>query len=296
MPVGLTSADLFAILGGKGEKLIFYSLTDIIMFSKSRVKISLIALMVLSSSATVAYAIHSWGGYHWARQSNPFTLKVVDSVTSQWDTYLDTANADWSASSILDLTKEPGSIDGKDRRRCTPVAGKIRACNATYGNNGWLGLAQIWVSADSHIAQGIAKMNDTYFNKSYYNTAPWRKLVMCQEIAHDFGLNHQDEDFYNANLGSCMDYTNDPDGGVGGAVADDPSNEHPNLHDYDQLETIYNAHLDATTLRQTALSGNHGNVAEWGKSIRQDGKGKTSLYERDLGKGDKVITFVIWAE
>lgn len=266
------------------------------MFLKSGIKIGFVALAIFGSVATVAYATHSWGNYHWARESNPLTLAVVDSVTSQWDSYLDTANADWSVSTVLDFTKESGSIDGKDRRRCNPVAGKIRACNSTYGNNGWLGLAQIWVSG-SHIAQGVAKLNDTYFNKSYYNTAPWRRLVMCQELAHDFGLGHQDENSYNANLGSCMDYTNDPDGGLGGAVSDDPSNEHPNLHDYDQIEAIYNAHLDLASTSQTFRhQGNHGDVAEWGKSIRQDGKGKTSLYERDLGKGDKVITFVIWAE
>ena len=51
---------------------------------------------------------------------------------------------------------------------------------------------------------------------------------MCQEIGHDFGLNHQDVDFTNYNLGSCMDYTNSPD-----------SNQKPNQHDYYQLELIY---------------------------------------------------------
>lgn len=267
------------------------------IFSKLSIRVGLVTLVTLGSVGTIAYATHWWGGYHWARQSNPFTLAVVDSVTSQWDTYLDSANSKWSESDILDLTKEPGSTGSTDRRRCTPVAGKIRACNSTYGNNGWVGLAQIWISAGGHITQGVAKMNDTYFNKSYYNTAPWRRLVMCQEIAHDFGLGHQDEDSYNANLGSCMDYTNDPDGGSGGAVNDDPSNEYPNLHDYGQLETIYNAHLDLASTNQTIThQGNRGDVVEWGKSIRQDGMGKTSLYERDLGKGDKMITFVIWAE
>ena len=59
--------------------------------------------------------------------------------------------------------------------------------------------------------------------------------MICQEIAHDFGLDHQDENFSNPNLGTCMDYTSDPEG--------PPSNEHPNQHDYDQLESIY-SHLD----------------------------------------------------
>ncbi len=270
------------------------------MFSKSSVKIGLVALTVLSSVATTAYAIHSWGDYHWARESNPFTLRVVDSVTSGWDSYLDTANADWSVSGMLNLTKENGSTKSVDRLRCRPIAGKIRACNYKYGNNGWLGLAQIWISGN-HIVQGVTKVNDSYFNTATYNTPAWRKLVMCQEIAHDFGLDHQDENFNNANLGSCMDYTNDPDGGLGGAVSDDPSNEHPNAHDYEQIETIY-THLDSiTTIKQAiaGLGGDRGDahdVIEWGKSIRKDGKSRTSLYERDLGKGDKVFTFIFWAE
>ena len=128
---------------------------------------------------------------------------------------------------------------------------------------------------------------------------------MCQEVAHDFGLDHQDEIFNNANLGSCMDYTNDPDGGLGGAVNNDPSNEHPNAHDFAQLETIY-AHLDgAATAGQTLFgSGNRvlgkgvdgEETVEWGKSIHSSSDGKPSLFEKDLGKGHKVFTFVIWAD
>ncbi|MDO8574271.1 MAG: hypothetical protein Q7R86_01450 [bacterium] len=118
--------------------------------------------------------------------------------------------------------------------------------------------------------------------------------MMCQEIGHTFGLAHQDENFSNTNLGTCMDYTSDPDG--------PPSNEHPNAHDYTQLETIY-SHLDSFTTLGQAISGpgkgKHAeeiDTAEWGKSLKQDGKGRTSLYERDLGKGEKLFTFVLWAE
>src|SRR3989338_4464975 len=271
------------------------------MFSKSSVKIGLVALAVLSSIATTAYAFHSWGNYHWARTSNPFTLKVGDNVSSAWDAYLDEAIADWSASSVLDLTKVTGSTKP---RTCKAKAGQIEACSERYGNTGWLGIATIWISG-SHITQATTKVNDTYFNTRTYNKPEWRRLVMCQEIAHDFGLDHQDEIFNNANLGSCMDYTNDPGGGAGGAVSNDPSNEHPNAHDFEQIETIY-AHLDSTTTigqtvsgpgKRAGVNGADGQeAADWGKSIRKDGKGRTSLYERDLGKGNKVFTFILWAD
>src|SRR3990167_10216992 len=266
---------------------------------KKTIMLSVLALS-LGGLASVAYANHSWGGYHWARTNNPFTLKVGDNVSSKWDPYLDEAIGDWNASTILDLTKVNGSTSP---RTCKAKTGQIEVCSERYGNNGWLGLAQIWVSG-SHITKAVAKVNDTYFNTSTYNKPAWRRLVMCQEIAHDFGLDHQDEKFNNANLGSCMDYTSDPDG--------PPSNEHQNAHDFEQLELIY-AHLDSiTTVSATAPSKKNGRnqsfnfelpdttdpdeLREWGRVVRRDARNRASLYERDLGRGEKVLTHVLWAE
>src|SRR3990172_1838685 len=81
-----------------------------------------------------ASAGHSWGGYHWARTSNPFTLKVGDNVSSSWDAYLATTSSDWSASTVLDTTIVGGSANPKN---CRPTSGRVEVCNATYGNNGW---------------------------------------------------------------------------------------------------------------------------------------------------------------
>ncbi|MEK7658561.1 MAG: hypothetical protein AAB352_01715 [Patescibacteria group bacterium] len=238
--------------------------------------------------ASVVYANHSWGGYHWARTSNPFTLKIGDNVSSKWDSYLDTASGDWSLSSVLDTI----IVSGQNKASCRATNGRVEVCNKTYGRNGWLGVAQIWIDSSGHITQGTVKMNDTYFNTSTYNTPAWRNLVMCQEIGHTLGLDHQDEIFDNPNLGTCMDYTNDPS-----------ANQHPNQHDYAQLEAIY-THLDSTTiLGSTVLPKGKGNGVEvnlddssaWGKGLRKDSKGNNSLFGRDLGNGDKLFTFVIWA-
>jgi hypothetical protein len=163
-------------------------------------------------------------------------------------------------------------------------------CNSRYGQNGWLGLAQIWASGN-HITQAVSKLNDTYFNTAAYNKPEWRRLVMCQEIAHDFGLDHQDEAFGNTNLGSCMDYTNNPLG--------PPNNEHPNAHDFAQLETIY-AHVDSsTTVGQTAGPGAGASQldrGQFGRLLRSTNGGRTELYVLDLGNGQRVFTHVIWAE
>lgn len=254
-----------------------------------KISIIFVTLIFLGAFALVAEATHSWGSYHWARTSNPFTLKVGDNVSGAWDSYLATAANDWSQSSVLDATV----IAGQSNRNCRPTAGRIEVCNRTYGNNGWLGLAQIWVSG-SHITQGVTKLNDTYFKTLTYNTPGWRSLVMCQEIGHNLGLDHQDENFNNAPIEphTCMDYF------VPGA------NEvvRPNQHDFNMLEAIYE-HLDGSnTVGLTNPSnGNHLGVddtddpSEWGKSLRKDSHGNDSLFMRELGNGKKVFTFVIWA-
>jgi hypothetical protein len=239
-----------------------------------------LVLALIAAFPAAATANHSWGSYHWARTANPFTLKVVDSVTSAWDGYLDTSILDWSESSVLDLTELGGSV--AKGKTCKAFSGRVNVCNSKYGNNGWLGVASIWASGN-HITQGTVKVNDTYFNTSRYNTPAWRNMVMCQEIGHTFGLDHQDENFGNANLGTCMDYTSDPDG--------PPSNEQPNAHDYEQLEAIY-AHLDSTTtVDQSAAAAS--TPPGWGRMIRDNGH--SALFAHDLGNGMVVFSFVIWA-
>ena len=242
------------------------------------VGVMLAALTVLVGSAS---ANHSWNGYHWARTANPFTLQVGDNVTSAWDGYLDTAVADWTQSSVLDLSKVAGQSKGKN---CRPTSGRIEVCNRAYGNTGWLGIAQIWVTGGVHITQGVAKMNDTYFDTPQYNTPAWRRLVMCQEIAHDFGLDHQDENFSNANLVSCIDYTSDPDG--------PPSNEHPNAHDYEELQIIY-SHLDSfSTIGGAGAAFLPDAVPSFAPATRVS----KSTYVDDLGGGRQLVTHVFWAE
>ncbi len=263
--------------------------------SRRRTLIVAVLLTAVAMLASVVSASHSWANYHWARTSNPFTVKLGNNTTGPWPAHLSIASSDWTLSSVLDTTVVAGGTGGA--RRCPATLGRVEVCNNKYGQNGWLGIASIWVNGD-HITQGTVKVNDTYFNMAQYNTNAWRQFVMCQEVGHTFGLDHQDTTFDNPNLGSCMDYTNDPDGGAGGASQTDPSNEHPNTHDYDQLVTIY-THLDSTTtvgqaIIHGAAAGN--DASEWGRLVRSTNEGRTALFERDLGNGNKLFTFVIWAD
>ena len=263
-----------------------------------------LATAVALGAVVPASATHSWNGYHWAGNGSNLTLRINKAIASQWTASVDTAVADWNSSNELTLTSATSSAN---RRKCNPIAGQVLVCNDSYGQRGWLGIASIWLS-NGHISQGTTKLNDSYFNQAQYNTPAWRALVACQEIGHDFGLDHQDEGFGAPNLGTCMDYTNDPDGG--GAYG--PSNEHPNAHDYAMLNTIYN-HDDGSTT--ATASTNFGvrevgrgvpaaglpseavgdSPGEWGRAIHRDGKGRPDVFVKELGGGHKVITHVFWA-
>ena len=256
------------------------------MLRRFAIVLALVGLC-LALFPAVASANHSWNGYHWARQSNPLTVKLGNDLDSTWSPILSTTSSDWTASSVLNTTIVAGGTTG---RRCRATLGQVEVCNASYGSTGWLGIASISVNG-SHITQGTVKLNDTYFNTAQYNTTPWRNLVSCQEVGHTLGLDHQDTDFNNANLGTCMDYTNDPS-----------TNQHPNSHDYSELVTIY-SHLDSTTtvkllgsippaMSLLELDG----PGQWGKLVGSTDKGLTSVYELDFGGGNKIFTFVIWAD
>ncbi len=265
---------------------------------------SAIGFVAIFGLGAVVMASHSWGDYHWARTSTPFTLQLGDKVSNTWDSYLATTSTDWTVSEVLNTTVATTG-NTSSPRKCSPTSGRVEVCSEKYGNNGWLGLAQIWISG-SHITQGAVKVNDTYFSMASYNTPAWRNLVMCQEVGHILGLGHNDGNMLNLNKGTCMDYTNDP------ARADGfGDNQHPNTHDYEQLVTIYGQHTDTmTTVAATLLAKfgfgsfsnksrddvDFGDSAEWGKTIKTDEHGKSSLYERDFGNGKKLHTFVIWAE
>jgi hypothetical protein len=244
----------------------------------------------------IANATHSWTDssgrpYHWAGAGNEFTLMLGDNVSASWDGFLDQAMIDWNVSMVLQTVKVAG---GTRPKTCKPTAGQIEVCSERYGYNGWLGIAQIWISS-GHITQAITKVNDSYFNTTKYNTPAWRLFVMCEEIGHTFGLDHQDENFNNSNLNSCMDYTSDP-----------ISNQHPNGHDYAELEDIYTSHDDSSTSASQASAPNVPPPAmseidfegpgQWGKLVRSTRGDRLQRYELDFGSGHKIFTFVIWAD
>lgn len=235
-----------------------------------------------------AEANHSWGTYHWARSTNPVTIPLIDSMTLDWDDNLSIALSDtvtgWNHSTVLNIVAGGSDDSTKTRKRCAAVSGKVRACNATYGSNGWLGLAQIWISG-GHIVQGVAKMNDSYLASSLYSETA-RQQVICQEIGHDWGLGHQDES--GADLNTCMDYSSALD------------NPYPNAHDYDQLVTIYSGHLESATggdrKPRGFLNADVQAEANWGTKVHEAADGRSAIFARDFGAGLQILTHVTWVQ
>jgi hypothetical protein len=278
-----------------------------------------VALFVGLLTPVAIDANHQWGNYRWPLNGGgPIDLLVVDNLTSDWDASFDAAIWDWDHWGAQNQWPDALTIDtyrGSKSSDCPPTVGRIDVCNGNYGSNGWLGIAQIWVSGGTDIVQATTKLNDYYFENHPTYSDPlhvdaWRRFVMCQEIGHDFGLDHQDEAFYNPNLGSCMDYTAWPE-----------DNIRPNQHDFEQLGAMY---LSSTTDggggkkkpgggggggggRGKGVGGQFPDVVpdvalsqvpmdspgQWGQLVRSNGR--VALYDLDLGFGNHIFTFVVWA-
>jgi hypothetical protein len=238
--------------------------------------------------ASPASASHSWGGYHWARTANPFTLKVGNNLsTDGWKGHLATATSKWSESTVMDLSTVPGSSN----KRCSMTAGTVQVCNGRYGNNGWLGLATINISGGTHITQGSSKMNDTYFNSATYNNPNEKLHVICQEVGHTFGLDHQSTDGSSQN--TCMDYFSNTGTNAGSTLS-----TLPNTHDYEQLATIYQP-LDASTTLASSTATSPGMAgrpeAKPYHTKRTDHGNHSQIVER-FADGSARITDVLWTD
>jgi hypothetical protein len=268
----------------------------------------------------VASANHTWSGYHWQHSTPTFTVDLADNVSGTWDSMLNAASSDWTAAAIIDTRVVN---HGENPASCDPTLGRVEVCNANYGSTGWLGVAQVWLYVGGkHIAQGTVKNNDYYFGSSsyQYNNSAEQQHVICQEIGHTLGLDHQSET--GAALDTCMDYYHN-------TSSSDLTSTHPNQGDYDELRCIYDPSVYRKTLSTTWTvngttythtckgtghldgsgggpghgHGSHGNAlfpgvgadaSSWGHVVASSASGKEQTFFLDLGDGRALMTFVIW--
>jgi hypothetical protein len=278
---------------------------------------ALVLLTVVALTPTPINATHNWGGgtkgYHWQRNSSAIrNIPIRRFHSAVWLTRFATAYAKWRSASMTKVRPILGATGG-GRNPCPFALNQITSCDGSYGNTGWLGLASIsYYISSKHIVQGTSKVNNTYFNQAAYNTVPWRQLVICQEIGHNFGLGHVNVTYNTPNTGSCMDYTNDPDGGPGGVSASDPSNLNPNAHDYALINSKHNhtgaamllpgfqAEGDGETPTLTEVpapvaSFNPIKISDLGALVALGDGGRTAVYQVDLGNGFGATSMVIRA-
>jgi hypothetical protein len=131
---------------------------------------------------------------------------------------------------------------------CQPESGVMKVCNGNFGETGWLGINELVMrSSNGIILNSVAKMNEYYLlNADQYE----RQYTMCHEIGHGFGLPHTDENFQNADLGNCLDYTLTP-----------RNNLHPDQGNYQRLQSLYgtvtnrrlNRRLGSNTTRKSPI-------------------------------------------
>lgn len=251
------------------------------------------------ANSPIASATHSWGGYHWARTTPEFTLKVGDNLlTAQWKQMLQQTAVDWNSMAGDFNSSTPVTVAlvaGAAGSKCKAVSGTVQACNGTYGRNRWLGMATIYLSG-LHITKGLVRVNDTYFNTSTYNNPNEKLHVMCQELAHTFGLDHQDDT--GASLDTCTDYFSN----TGDNAGSDASTA-PNAHDFEELNLIY-LHTDGGSTLAASATSNPARAksaaspgvdpSTWGALIAQSGNGRSSVYEAFDAQGKRVLTHVYW--
>jgi len=238
-------------------------------FLKHVARVAVLGALAAAVTAAPAQAKHSWAGWHWERAANPAQLQLIDNTTDEsgrlsqnWPVLLTGVVSDWTASSVLDVTARPADVvQVATRETCAPLTGFIRTCNVDNPDLTWLGLAVVLndpLAGDDHVVAASAMVNDNWFRTPLYDTTAARH-VLCQEVGHTFGLDHQDDS--GADLNTCMDYAD---------ALDNPS---PNAHDYQQLEAIY-SHLDGSG--SGGGSANKGGKGGGGKGGGGKGGGKGS--------------------
>jgi len=143
----------------------------------------------------------------WANTGNGLLLDVVNACSDEWQPYVQTAIANWDNGYPVDSLTLYASRDAYDAD-CETVTGKLKICNGDYGDTQWRGLNEVLMSPrKGTIVASTARLNEFYLN---YESEAQKLYTCCHELGHGFGLPHWDEDFFNKDLGNCMDYTHNP--------------------------------------------------------------------------------------
>jgi hypothetical protein len=179
----------------------------------TRLTIALAALVILLSAAGSAFASHYiWRGgnqLHWIRDGTAVAqVYWVDYTGSRWP--VNASSIEWNKASRL------GAYYLSPSDSCPFHCVGVKA--ASYGTDDARGWAVLYWDSNGHLT------GKTYvrFNNSYAANATKDRAVVCQELGHTIGLDHQGNNSTSCMNGSGTDF-----------------NKYPNQHDYDLLYNLY---------------------------------------------------------
>ncbi|KAL7569443.1 hypothetical protein ACA910_009627 [Epithemia clementina (nom. ined.)] len=140
----------------------------------------------------------------WGTSGSGLSIQVVNALDERWYPYFEKSMTDWDSGypDALELSTSSRAPEFD----CLHESGIIKVCNGNYGETPWKGRAEILSDGLSDTIFAVtARLNEYYLSSRNTNEMQY---AMCHELGHTFGLHHTDENFYNRDLGNCLDYTN----------------------------------------------------------------------------------------
>jgi hypothetical protein len=200
--------------------------------------------------------------YRWWGPGTGLELYVLNALDDNWQSEFETSLQEWEigAPDSLTLTTRRADYDFE----CEPLNGILKVCNGDYGETEWKGLNTVLLDFERKwIYSSTAKMNEFYLSGA---SSAQRAYTMCHELGHGFGLPHWDEDFFNRNMGNCMDYTSRP-----------RTNAQPDRSNFEFLTALYGevgTTLPPSESPATSNGERAPNSPGWGRGLRRHLEGE----------------------
>jgi hypothetical protein len=206
--------------------------------------------------------------YRWWGPGTGLELYVLNALDDNWQSEFQTSLQEWEIGAPDALTLTTRRIDYDFE--CEPLNGILKVCNGDYGETEWKGLNTVLLDYERNwIYSSTAMMNEFYLSGA---SSAQRAYTMCHELGHGFGLPHWDEDFFNRNMGNCMDYTSRP-----------RTNAQPDRSNFEFLTALYGE--VGTTLPPSESPNSNGGRAPsvgWGRRLRRHLEGKDEAPVEDV--------------